>query len=107
MLRTWAISALLLGVLSACEVGDVTGGLGGGGGDDDEGGGGGGGGGGGAGPDGAPPASLLLAVGAGPASINLGTTATFEVSVTSDYYQGQVALTFEGAPETWNVSLTP
>ncbi|HEY8141730.1 MAG TPA: hypothetical protein VIG06_03630, partial [Kofleriaceae bacterium] len=106
MLRPSFALALALASLVGCSVGEITGpggiGDGDGSGDGDgDGSGGGGGGGGGGGDD---TAAISLEVLPPLADMTLGTSATFDVIVTSDSYSGSVSLALQGAPAGWQVA---
>ena len=109
MLRPSLAFAFVLSVAPAvgCSVGEITGpggvGDGDGSGDgsgDGDGSGGGGGGGGGGGED----ATVSLEVLPALADMTLGTTATFDVIVTSESYSGSVSLALQGAPASWQIA---
>src|SRR5688500_13917344 len=109
MLRPFAAAlAIALCPLAACTVGEVTGpGVGdpdGEGDGDGDGSGDGDGDGSGDGDGDGEPASVSIEVLPGLAEMTLGTSATFDVVVTSDNYAGSVGLSMTGVPASWQVS---
>ena len=107
MLRPSFALAIALASLVGCSVGEITApGLDGDGDGDGAGDGDGSGGGDGSGDgdgDGSGDATVSLEVLPALADMTLGTTATFDVIVTSEDYAGSVALALQGAPASWQV----